>query len=72
MWWIIAGKDATVDFSDVDHSEIAKGKMKKYYIGEIDQSTIPVSQSGNTKELIGKVLLIGIMAVVLRLLIVYL
>ncbi|KAI3783854.1 hypothetical protein L1987_42942 [Smallanthus sonchifolius] len=72
VWLRATGKDATIDFGDVGHSDIAKGKMKKYCIGEIDQSTIPVKNSNNTSELIGKVLLVGIMAVVLRILVVYL
>ncbi|KAI7740709.1 hypothetical protein M8C21_023520 [Ambrosia artemisiifolia] len=42
VWLRATGKDATVDFSDVGHSDIAKGKMEKYCIGEIDQSTIPL------------------------------
>ncbi|KAI3705870.1 hypothetical protein L1987_76119 [Smallanthus sonchifolius] len=54
VWLRATGKDATVDFGDVGHSDIAKGKMKKYCIGEIDQSTIPVKNSNNTSELIGK------------------
>ncbi|KAL4027963.1 hypothetical protein IC575_011153 [Cucumis melo] len=35
------GKDATDDFEDVGHSESAREMMSKYYIGEIDISTIP-------------------------------
>ncbi|XP_021909425.1 cytochrome b5 [Carica papaya] len=36
------GKDATNDFEDVGHSDSAREMMEKYYIGEIDSSTIPV------------------------------
>ncbi|KAF6136218.1 hypothetical protein GIB67_001627 [Kingdonia uniflora] len=35
------GKDATNDFEDVGHSDSAREMMEKYYIGEIDASTIP-------------------------------
>ncbi|KAI3807977.1 hypothetical protein L1987_23917 [Smallanthus sonchifolius] len=34
-----------VDFGDVGHSEKANEMMKKYYVGEIDPSTIPVKRS---------------------------
>ncbi|MCL7038460.1 hypothetical protein MKW94_024562 [Papaver nudicaule] len=32
------------DFDDVGHNEFAKEMMVKYYIGEIDSSTIPVKR----------------------------
>ena len=35
------GKDATNDFEDVGHSDSAREMMQKYYIGEIDESTVP-------------------------------
>ncbi|GLT68609.1 hypothetical protein SLA2020_408210 [Shorea laevis] len=35
------GKDATDDFEDVGHSPSAREMMDKYYLGEIDVSTIP-------------------------------
>ncbi|KAG8654920.1 cytochrome b5 [Manihot esculenta] len=35
------GKDATNDFEDVGHSDSARDMMAKYYIGEIDASTVP-------------------------------
>ncbi|XP_022959033.1 cytochrome b5-like [Cucurbita moschata] len=35
------GKDATDDFEDVGHSESARETMNKYYVGDIDISTIP-------------------------------
>lgn len=37
----ISGKDATNDFEDVGHSDSAREMMEKYYIGEIDASTVP-------------------------------
>nr|XP_043615421.1 cytochrome b5-like [Erigeron canadensis] len=39
------GKDATIDYTDVGHSDKAGEMMKKYYVGDIDQSTIPVKRS---------------------------
>ena len=36
-----AGKDATVDFEDIGHSESAKEMMPQYCIGEVDAATIP-------------------------------
>ncbi|KAL6004384.1 Cytochrome b5 isoform E [Asimina triloba] len=38
-------KDATTDFEDVGHSDDAKTLMEKYYIGEIDVSTLPAKQN---------------------------
>ena len=35
------GKDATNDFEDVGHSTSAREMMDKYYIGEVDASTVP-------------------------------
>ncbi|KAK9289080.1 hypothetical protein L1049_017551 [Liquidambar formosana] len=35
------GKDATDDFEDVGHSSSARSMMDDYYVGEIDNSTIP-------------------------------
>lgn len=35
------GKDATNDFEDVGHSDSAREMMGKYYIGEVDVSTVP-------------------------------
>ncbi|CAK9146519.1 unnamed protein product [Ilex paraguariensis] len=39
------GKDATSDFEDVGHSDSAKEMMQKYYIGEIDTSTVPLNRT---------------------------
>ncbi|XP_024969442.1 cytochrome b5-like [Cynara cardunculus var. scolymus] len=39
------GKDATVDFEDVGHSDNARVLMDKYYIGEIDKSTVPAKRA---------------------------
>lgn len=39
-----AEKDATDDFEDVGHSDSAREMMEKYYIGEIDSSTIPAKK----------------------------
>ncbi|KAG8488868.1 hypothetical protein CXB51_016749 [Gossypium anomalum] len=36
-----SGKDATQDFEDVGHSDDARNMMKKYYIGEVDSTTVP-------------------------------
>ncbi|XP_013740383.2 cytochrome b5-like [Brassica napus] len=42
----LAGKDATIDFEDVGHSEDARELMKEYYIGEIDSSTtVPATRT---------------------------
>ncbi|KAJ9709387.1 hypothetical protein PVL29_001047 [Vitis rotundifolia] len=40
------GKDATNDFEDVGHRDATKDMMEKYYIGEIDPSSIPKLFSG--------------------------
>uniref|UniRef100_A0A1J3E3J2 Cytochrome B5 isoform C n=1 Tax=Noccaea caerulescens TaxID=107243 RepID=A0A1J3E3J2_NOCCA len=39
----VTGKDASTDYDDVKHSNEAKETMKKYCIGDIDQSTVPVT-----------------------------
>ncbi|XWS32001.1 hypothetical protein CRYUN_Cryun23aG0123200 [Craigia yunnanensis] len=44
-----SGKDATDDFEDVGHSDDAKEIMEKYYIGEVDSSTIPVPKKFKTQ-----------------------
>ncbi|KAK9280567.1 hypothetical protein L1049_014260 [Liquidambar formosana] len=36
------GKHATVEFEQVIHSSSASEMMEKYYVGEVDSSTIPV------------------------------
>lgn len=38
---LAAEKDATDDFEDVGHSDSAKELMEKYYVGDIDISTLP-------------------------------
>lgn len=43
--WYFSGKDASNDFEDVGHSDTAKEMMGKYYIGEIDTSTVPLKRS---------------------------
>lgn len=40
----LKGKDASIDYDDVGHSEGAKETMKKYCIGDVDQSTVPVTE----------------------------
>ncbi|MBA0761781.1 hypothetical protein Gotri_024375 [Gossypium trilobum] len=41
MKGVLAGKDGTNDFEDIGHSEDAREMMEKYYIGEIDEETVP-------------------------------
>uniref|UniRef100_A0A5B6YLR5 Cytochrome b5 heme-binding domain-containing protein n=1 Tax=Davidia involucrata TaxID=16924 RepID=A0A5B6YLR5_DAVIN len=40
-------KDATNEFEDVGHSDSAREMMNKYYIGEVDSSTLPVEHHSN-------------------------
>ncbi|KAF5731986.1 cytochrome b5 isoform A-like isoform X1 [Tripterygium wilfordii] len=40
-------KDATDDFDDVGHSNDAKELMKKYFIGEVDENTVPARKKYN-------------------------
>ncbi|KAI9182825.1 hypothetical protein LWI28_029208 [Acer negundo] len=40
----VTGKDATDDFDDVGHSKSAIDMLQKYYVGEIDKSTIPTTK----------------------------
>lgn len=39
------GKDATDDFEDVGHSTSAREMMDKYYIGEVDSSSVPTKRT---------------------------
>ncbi|KAF3322445.1 cytochrome b5 isoform A-like protein [Carex littledalei] len=39
------GKDATNDFEDVGHSNSAREMMAQYYVGDIDESTVPVKRT---------------------------
>ena len=41
----VTGKDATNDFEDVGHSDTARDMMEKYYIGEIDSSSVPKTRT---------------------------
>ncbi|KAJ7963453.1 Cytochrome b5 [Quillaja saponaria] len=38
---LAAEKDATDDFEDVGHSEDARETMKKFFVGEVDITTLP-------------------------------
>ncbi|THU74796.1 hypothetical protein C4D60_Mb04t37200 [Musa balbisiana] len=40
----VTGKDATNDFEDIGHSNSAKDMMAKYYIGQVDLSTVPTKR----------------------------
>ena len=42
---IISGKDGTKDFEVIGHSDDAKEMMKKYEIGDVDQSTVPLEHT---------------------------
>ncbi|XP_010544869.1 PREDICTED: cytochrome B5 [Tarenaya hassleriana] len=37
----VTGKDGSDDFDEVSHSDEAKAMMKKFFIGEVDKSTVP-------------------------------
>ncbi|XP_010933787.1 cytochrome b5 [Elaeis guineensis] len=39
------GKDAANDFEDIGHSTSAREMMAKYFIGELDSSTIPTKHT---------------------------
>lgn len=40
-FFFFLGKDATDDFEDVGHSDDAREMMNRFYVGDIDASTIP-------------------------------
>ncbi|KAK2434842.1 cytochrome b5 [Trifolium repens] len=42
------GKDATVDFEDVGHSDSAIDIMEKYFVREVDTTTLPAEARKNT------------------------
>ncbi|KAM7261206.1 hypothetical protein ACFE04_026681 [Oxalis oulophora] len=69
-------KDATEEFEDVGHSESAKEMMQKYYVGEIDSSTLPAvkkykppQQATQKQEGVGNDFIIKILQFVVPLLI---
>ncbi|XP_010460321.1 PREDICTED: cytochrome b5 isoform X1 [Camelina sativa] len=37
----VTGKDATDEFEDAGHSKDARELMEKYFIGELDESSVP-------------------------------
>ncbi|KAI9598965.1 cytochrome b5 [Syncephalis fuscata] len=39
-----AGLDCTEAFEDVGHSEEAREMLEKYFVGELDQSSVPVAK----------------------------
>ncbi|KAI4319319.1 hypothetical protein MLD38_032930 [Melastoma candidum] len=41
MYRCLAGKDATSDFEDIGHSSTAVAMMDEFFVGHINQSTIP-------------------------------
>ncbi|KAI3704829.1 hypothetical protein L1987_75058 [Smallanthus sonchifolius] len=41
------GKDTTTDFEDIGHSDDAKGMMNTYYIGEVENSSVPLKSTYN-------------------------
>ncbi|XP_027352501.1 cytochrome b5-like [Abrus precatorius] len=41
------GKDATIDFEDVGHSNNAKAMLDGFYVGDVDMSTIPAQGQHN-------------------------
>ncbi|MED6194935.1 hypothetical protein PIB30_033251 [Stylosanthes scabra] len=41
------GKDATIDFEDVGHSDSAVEMMQKYLVGEVDANTLPAESKHN-------------------------
>ncbi|CAI7775602.1 unnamed protein product [Closterium sp. NIES-54] len=41
------GKDATDDFEDIGHSKTARDMLAQYYVGEIDESTLPEKPTRN-------------------------
>ncbi|XP_058743844.1 cytochrome b5-like [Vicia villosa] len=41
------GKDATLDFEDVGHSDSATEMMEQYLVGEVDTATLPAEARNN-------------------------
>ncbi|XP_019459775.1 PREDICTED: cytochrome b5-like [Lupinus angustifolius] len=42
------GKDATIDFEDIGHSDTAIEDMQQYYVGEIDTNTFTAKVDNST------------------------
>ncbi|XVE77317.1 hypothetical protein DITRI_Ditri13aG0052700 [Diplodiscus trichospermus] len=45
-----SGKDATDDFEDIGHSDVAKELMQKYCIGEVDSTMVPVTKKSKARR----------------------
>ncbi|MED6161687.1 hypothetical protein PIB30_063079 [Stylosanthes scabra] len=41
------GRDATIDFEDVGHSDSAVEMMQKYFVGDVDTNTLPAESKHN-------------------------
>lgn len=42
------GKDATNDFEEIGHSSFAKGLMKDFLVGKIEESNLPKTSRNDT------------------------
>ncbi|KAL2336245.1 hypothetical protein Fmac_010691 [Flemingia macrophylla] len=45
------GRDATSDFEDIGHSETAIEMLEKYFVGEVDTSTLPGEDTDTPRPL---------------------
>lgn len=48
------GRDATEDYNGVNHSGEATGILQKYYVGDLDSSTLPAKKQYNPIAVVAK------------------
>ena len=61
----LAGKDATVEFEDIGHSEDARNQLKDYLKGDVsDAKDVPVSASGSSGNGGNTAVFVGVLAVI--------
>ncbi|WOH04628.1 hypothetical protein DCAR_0624039 [Daucus carota subsp. sativus] len=68
------GRDATEDYNGVNHSGEATGILQKYYVGDLDTSSLPAKKQYNPISVVAKQIStsksVGIFRVLLPLLII--
>lgn len=71
---LFVGRDATEDYNGVNHSGEATGILQKYYVGDLDTSSLPAKKQYNPISVVAKQIStsksVGIFRVLLPLLII--
>lgn len=51
---ILVGRDATEDYKGVNHSGEATGILQRYYVGDLDTSSLPAKKQYNPISVVAK------------------